>query len=125
MHFNPAISLRPNILTKYIARTPAPAAPVGVTSREASDEIHSYIAARDMALAEAVQHTSNSTLNRAFLANQLVENCLKPVRSPYQKQSLVENEAAQERKRCLAASARIAQLRQNAATRVYDCAVAA
>ena len=125
MHFNPATSRRPSVLPKFIAHTPMPSHPVGVTSREASDEIYAYIAARDMALAEAAMHPSNSTLNRAFLANQLVENCLQPARTPYQRQSLVENEAAQERKRCVAASARIAQLRQAGATRGYHCAVAA
>ena len=77
----------------------------------ASAEIHAYIAARDLALAEAERQSSTLTLNRAFLANQLVESCLKPIRSPYQAQSLPEAEAVRERKRCGTITARLSQLR--------------
>lgn len=96
-----------------------------IGSPQASAEIHAYIAARDLALAEAERAASDMTLNRAFLANQLVVDCLKPARSPYQAQSLPEAEAIRERQRCKTAHARIGQLRAAAATRRFDCAVAA
>ena len=75
-----------------------------------------------MALAEAERQTSDMTLNRAFLDNQLVENYLQPARSPYQAQFLPEAEAIRERKRCEAVKARVAQLRKDATTRHYEVA---
>lgn len=82
-----------------------------IGSPEASAEIHAYIAARDIALAEAERDASDLTLNRAFLANQMVEICLKPARGPYRAQALPETEAGRERRRCQATSARLTQLR--------------
>lgn len=123
MQFNPALVGRSSIVTERISRSSATRGYGG--SQQASDEIHAYIAARDMSLADAEQRTSDSTLNRAFLANQLVENCLQPARSAYQAQCLPEADAARERRRCEAAKTRIAQLREGVATRHYECAVAA
>jgi hypothetical protein len=118
MQFSPAILRR--------ASSPAPAqrksssAPcfsAGCGSPQATAEIHAFIATRDLALADAERNVTGTTLNRAFLANELVQNCLKPTRSPYASQSLPECEAATERKRCDAVHCRISQLRA--------CAVAA
>jgi hypothetical protein len=80
-------------------------------SPEASAEIHAYIAARDLALAEAERTVTSTNLNRAFLANELVQNCLQPARTPFASQSLADAEARAERQRCEAATGRIAQLR--------------
>ena len=103
MHFNPA-SLRHS-------GAPKPANSWRRNSSQATAEIHAFIATRDLALAEAERHVSNSTLNRAFLANELVQSCLAPARSPYDAQSLADSEAHAERKRCDAVSRRLAQLR--------------
>jgi hypothetical protein len=80
-------------------------------SPQASAEIHAYIAARDLALADVERNVTSTTLNRAFLANELVQNCLQPARSPYASQSLPEGEAATEQKRCDAVQRRLSQLR--------------
>ena len=126
MQFNSALGRRPNLLTQTISRSSTAFYRGSAGSPQANDEIHAYIAARDISLAEAERHASDMTLNRAFLANQLVENSLRPARSPYQAQCLPEADAARERKRCENAKIRIAQLRAGATTRFYDdCAVAA
>ncbi len=88
MHLNPAILRHPSVLTRSIPRNSNPALRGPVGSPQASAEIHAFIAARDMALAEAERNPADMTLNRAFLANQLVQNCLQPPRSPYQAQAL-------------------------------------
>ena len=80
-------------------------------SPEVSAEIYAYIAARDLAFANAERSPSEMSLNRAYLANELVANCLKPARSPYQAQSFSEVEAMHERSRSAAVLNRIAQLR--------------
>ncbi len=107
------------------AVTPSTAARSYASSPAATVEIYAYIAARDLALAEAEREVSDLTLNRAFLANQLVDNCLKPVRSPYQAQSLPDADAMHERQRCEKAKLRIAQLRQSQGSGLFHCAVAA
>jgi hypothetical protein len=80
-------------------------------SPQATAEIHAYIAARDLALVEAERTVTSTNLNRAFLANELVQNCLEPARTPYASQCLADAEASAERQRCEAATRRIAQLR--------------
>lgn len=123
MHLNPAIIRRPRIMTRAV--TPSTAARSYASSPAATAEIYAYIAARDLALAEAERGVSDLTLNRAFLANQLVDNCLKPVRSPYQAQSLPDADAMRERHRCEKAKQRIAQLRESRGSSLFHCAVAA
>ncbi len=98
---------------------------MSVGSPQASAEIHAYIATRDLALAEAERDPSDTTLNRAFLANQLVTDCLQPARSPYQAQSLPKVEALRERQRCASAGMRLAQIRSAVSHQRFDCAVAA
>ena len=92
-------------------------------SSEAIDEINAYIAVRDQSLAEAERIPTRGTVNRALLANDFVESCLRPARSPYQAQALPESNAADQRQRCAAAKARLALL----SARVSDtrCAAAA
>ena len=92
-------------------------------SSEAIEEINAYIAVRDRSLADAERVPTRGTVDRALLANEFVETCLRPVRSPYQAQALPEAHAADQRKRCAAAKARLAQL----SSRLADtrCAAAA
>ncbi|MEP6809401.1 MAG: hypothetical protein ABI992_04100 [Chthoniobacterales bacterium] len=122
MHLNPALTLRPRIVTRSVTRTTAVRS--STSASQANAEIHAYIAARDLALVEAERNPSALTLNRAFLANQLVANCLQPVRSPYQAQSLGENEAARERQRCENAAGRISVLRTGGGSFLANAAAA-
>lgn len=79
-------------------------------STSAAEEIEAYIAIRDGLLAAAEKAATCEMLRRVSIANDFVETCLKPARSPYETQFLPEGEAARERERCQAAKARIAQL---------------
>lgn len=76
-------------------------------------EINAYIAIRDQLLAEAEKQGTTAKLASTALANDFVEGCLKPARSPYEAQCLPEAEAIRERKRCEAVRARLAQLRRD------------
>ncbi len=107
------------------AVTPSTAARSYAASPAATAEIFAYIAARDLALAEAEREVSDLTLNRAFLANQLVDNCLQPARSPYQAQALPDADAMRERQRCENAKQRISHLRASQGSSLFHCAVAA
>jgi hypothetical protein len=75
------------------------------------DEINAYVAIRDIALAEAEKDPNSVNLERVRIANEFVENCLKPARSPYQSQHLPETDAARERGRCQAVKVRLSLLR--------------
>ena len=103
------------------ARTCAPSS--NKVSSQAIEEINAYIAVRDQSLAEAERVPTRGAVDRALLANDFVESCLRPVRSPYQAQALPEASALEQRQRCAAAKARLAQL----SARVSDmrCAAAA
>lgn len=81
-----------------------------VALRYATAEINAYIATRDNLLAEAEATTTSANLRRLSLANDFVRSCLKPARSPYEKQHLPERDADRERKRCAAVKIRIAEL---------------
>ena len=74
-------------------------------------EINAFIAIRDYLLTEAEASKTREQINRASLANQVVETCLRPPRHPYEAQFLPEADAIRERKRCQAAESRIAKLR--------------
>lgn len=80
-------------------------------------EIHGYLAARNLLLRMAEENTTEANLRRAAAANDFAENCLHPVRSPYQAQSLPEADAARERQHCKAVKVRIAELRARAGLR--------
>ena len=78
-------------------------------------EINAYIAIRDQLLDEAEKLHSSTKLASTQLANDFVEGCLKPSRSPYEAQCLPEPDAVRERQRCEAVRARIEELRGSAA----------
>jgi hypothetical protein len=121
MPLTPTLTRHSNVFCRNLPRasvrrpTVSPYADAG--SAEASAEIHAYMSARDMALSDAERRPSDLSLNRAFIANEVVESCLKCVRSPYRAQSLPPNEASRAQVRCEAVKRRIQQLRA--------CAVAA
>lgn len=90
-----------------------------------ADEIQAYATIRDLALAEAEKATNRLNLERARIANEYVENSLKPARSPYEAQHLPEGEAARERQRCEAAKVRLSLLHAHLAAMTRDHAHAA
>ena len=75
------------------------------------DEINAYVVIRDIALAEAEKEPTAVNLERARIANDFVQNCVKPARSPYQAQHLPETDAARERCNCQAVKARLSSIR--------------
>ena len=75
-----------------------------------ADEIRAYGTIRDLALAEAEKDTNTLNLQRARIANEFVENSLKPARTPYESQHLPEGDAARERQRCEAVKVRLSLL---------------
>ena len=115
MQLSPAVSDRPNLTTVSQRGALGSSVALQFGSREADAEIHAYIAARDTVVAEAERKPTAVTLNRAFLANELVGSCLKQSRAPYHAQSLPEAEAARQRQRCETLAKRIVQLRARAA----------
>jgi hypothetical protein len=76
-----------------------------------ADEINAYVAIRDISLAEAEKITTPVNLERVRIANEFVENCLKPARPPYEAQHLPAADAVRERMRCEAVKIRLALLR--------------
>jgi hypothetical protein len=80
-----------------------------------SAEINAYIAIRDQLLAEAEEQHTMAKLASTTLANDFVQGCLQPARSPYEAQCLAETDAARERARCQVVRERIEQLRRAAA----------
>ena len=77
-------------------------------------EINAYIAIRDQLLDEAEKLHSSAKVASTALANDFVEGCLKPGRSPYETQCLPDSDAARERKRCETVRARLETLRATA-----------
>jgi len=75
-----------------------------------ADEIRAYATIRDLALAEAERITNTLNLERARIANEFVENSLKPARPRYDSQHLPEGDAARERQRCEAVKVRLSLL---------------
>jgi hypothetical protein len=75
------------------------------------DEINAYVAIRDIALAEAEKEPTSLNLERARIANDFVENCVKPARPPYEAQHLPETDAARERGNCQGVKVRLSLLR--------------
>jgi hypothetical protein len=121
MPLTPTLTSRSNIFSRHpqraAVRRPSVSPYAEQGSAEASTEIHAFMSARDMALSDAERRPSDLSLSRAFLANEVVERCLKFARSPYQAQCLPSGEASQAQVRCEAVKRRIQQLRA--------CAVAA
>jgi uncharacterized small protein (DUF1192 family) len=77
-------------------------------------EINAYIAIRDQLLDEAEKLHTTTKIASTALANDFVEGCLKPARSPYDAQCLPESDAVRERVRCEAVRERLTQLRSSA-----------
>jgi len=84
------------------------------------DEINAYGVIRDIALAEAEKEPTPLNLERARIANDFVQNCLRPARTPYEAQNLPEPEATRERRRCEDAKMRIALLRAQVETVAHE-----
>jgi hypothetical protein len=84
-------------------------------SEHAFAEIGAYIAIRERLLSDAEYSRAESRIDRAEAANDFVESCLKPGRSPYQGQSLPEADAQREWNRCLAVRVRLQRLRSKVA----------
>ena len=91
-------------------RRPATGASAKSSSKQAVEEINAYIAIRDVLLVEAEEVTTSARLDRLTIANEFVETCLRPPRSPYEAQCLAETDAIGERKRCASVKVRIAEL---------------
>ena len=81
-------------------------------SNYAIGEINAYIAIRDELLAEAEEVKTSSKLASLAIANNFVETCLTPARSPYQAQYLPQTDAMRERQRCDEIKLRITDLRE-------------
>jgi len=104
-----------DISPKTVSALPAAA----TASSAAAHEIHSYLAVRDLLLAEAEQNGTEASLQRARIANEFAETCLRPPPSPYEAQGLPETDAARERQRCKAVKLRIAELRARIGAKHY------
>ena len=91
---------------------PAPTISLAFGSVYSIAEINAYIAIRDQLLSEAEELRTIAKLASTALANDFVEGCLKPARSPYEGQCLPESDAIRERKRCQSVRERIAQLQE-------------
>jgi hypothetical protein len=63
-------------------------------------EINAFIAIRDELLAEVEEVKTEYKLYSLIVANNFVETCLTPARSPYDMQVLPEADALRERERC-------------------------
>jgi hypothetical protein len=74
-------------------------------------EINAFIAIRDELFVEAEEAKTTSKLDSLIVANNFVESCLTPARSPYDMQFLPEPAAKRERKRCEQIKRRVADLR--------------
>src|SRR5437868_11520419 len=75
-------------------------------------EINAFIAIRDELLAEVEEAKTGSKLDSLIIANNFVESCLTPARSPYEMQFLPEPDARRERERCEEIKQRVANLRE-------------
>ena len=92
-------------------RPPQPAKPSELRmTNYVVDEINAYVVIRDIALAEAEKEPTSENLERARIANDFVENCVKPARPPYEAQHLPETDAARERGNCQAVKVRLSLL---------------
>jgi hypothetical protein len=105
----------PLSISSPAARTTDKAPPAQKREREKSDyiigEINAFIAIRDELLAEAEEAKTPSKLDSLLIANNFVESCLTPARSPYDVQFLPEPAAKRARKRCDDVKRRIENLR--------------
>ena len=109
--------LAPRAKSKHAGRKTAQLDLARTGSQEARDEIYAYVAIRDLLLSDAEVTTTPESLRRATMANEFVETCLQPPRSPYEAQYLLQIDVTRERERCTEARNRISALgRKLAAT---------
>ena len=92
------------------SKTPAPRRE-SPNSEYVIGEINAFIAIRDELLVEAEEAQTESKLHSLIVANNFVESCLTPARSPYDVQFLPEPDAKRERKRCEQIKRRVENLR--------------
>jgi hypothetical protein len=88
------------------------------------DEIHAYVVIRDLAVAEAEKEPNMLNVERACIANEFVEKCLNPARTPYETQYLQQAEAAQEREACHEIRIRLSLLRAHVEAMTQESATA-
>ena len=74
-------------------------------------EINAFIAIRDELLAEVEEAKTEYKLHSLIVANNFVETCLTPARSPYDMQVLPESDARRERERCEEIKRRVQDLK--------------
>jgi hypothetical protein len=103
--------LSPALPTRHVGAI----TPTSQRQTPAEEEIHCYIALRDLLLESVDKNPTAENVARLATANDAVTTCLQPLRSPYQAQYLSEPEAARERERCVGVAIRIAQLRRQSA----------
>ncbi|MFL6516258.1 MAG: hypothetical protein ACJ8M1_14655 [Chthoniobacterales bacterium] len=105
----------PLSISSPAGKTAGKARPPQKPEREKSDyivgEINAFIAIRDELLVEAEEAKTASKLDSLLIANNFVESCLSPAKSPYDVQFLPEPAAKRERKRCDDVKRRIENLR--------------
>jgi hypothetical protein len=109
----PTHNSRSSIVRPTFKRTEAAAnwsSTVSAMTTYIVDEIRAFGTIRDLALAEAEKVTNPLNLERARIANEFVENALKPSRRPYERQHLPQGDASRERQRCKAVRVRLSLL---------------
>ncbi len=95
--------------TRPLKSAPTTASP---PKKNAAEEIHAFLAVRDILLAEAEDEPNEVNIHRLWMANDFAERCLEPARPPYEAQALANGESVRERQRCKAIKMRIAELRR-------------
>jgi hypothetical protein len=88
------------------------------------DEINAYTAIRDIAVAEAEKEPNMLNLERACIANEFVEKCLKPARTPYELQYLQKADAARELENCQEIRIRLSLLRAHVEATAHETVTA-
>ena len=105
----------PLSISSHTGRTEAKGKPAPKREPRSSEyvigEINAFIAIRDELLAEVEEAKTMSKLDSLVIANNFVESCLTPARSPYDMQVLPEPDANRERERCEEIKKRVVQLR--------------
>src|SRR3954464_7353856 len=104
---------RSSIVRPTFKRTTAAAnwsSTVNAMTTYIADEIRAFATIRDLALADAEKVTNPLNLERARIANEFVENALKPSRRPYERQHLPQGDASRERQRCKTVRVRLSLL---------------
>lgn len=105
----------PVTIDSRIGRSETEARPAARREPQSSEyvigEINAFIAIRDELLAEVEEAKTTSKLDSLIIANNFVESCLTPARSPYDMQFLPEPDAKRERQRCEEIKQRVADLR--------------